>query len=472
MKIGLIAPFSDVEDTESLSMIKEQGLYPSLGLGYIAAVLKKESYTVEYLDVSAEGLDEEELRRRIGAGGFDIVGITCTSFTLHHAKYVARIVKDVKPDTTVVVGGPQLLPYPKETLQFEFFDFGVLGEGEYVMLELVRGLEKDGDVSSIAGVIWKNDKGDVIVNKPPPLITDLDSIPFPGRELMPNDKFYCPIAKSKRFTTIITTRGCPFNCTFCLRPAFMSQFRKRSARNVVDEMEYLVEEFGIEDILLYDDTFSLDQDRAMEICKEIQNRKLNIRWDCRTRVDCVSFELLSEMKKAGCVRIHFGVESGNQRILDEVLNKGYTLEQVKETFKWTKDAGIETLAYFMIGSPGETLTEIKDTFDLISEIDPDFIFFGITNILPKTQMYEYSLRRGIIKEDMWKEYTLGKIERPPITVFESDEYTKEDLQKMITACYRRHYLRPSYIIRRLKRISSLEELHRYSKIALELIGKN
>lgn len=388
----------------------------------------KNGYAVDYIDIDASGLDEEGLRNRILKQKYDIIGITCTSFTVHHAKKVAKIVKSVNPNIFVVVGGSQLFAYPMETVQFEFFDAGIQGEGEYSMLELVKKLEGNEDITGIEGLVWKDENGEVHVNPLPPLIKDWDEIPFPARHLMPNDKFYCSIAKHRKFTTMIATRGCPYNCTFCMRPKFMNKFRTRSAKNVVDEIESVVKEFGIKEILFYDDTFTLNQRRVMEICREINRRGLNIEWDCRTRVDCVSRELLFEMKKAGCTRIHYGGEPEDQKILDNVLRKGYTLDQVKSAFKWTKEAGIDILAYFMIGSPGETIETIQETLDFISELDPDFVFLGITNIHPKTDMFYCALENGQFKNDVWREYTLGNLEEPPLPIFESEDFSKEDLQ--------------------------------------------
>lgn len=472
MKVGLIHPSSGEEVTKSMSMVKEHGLYPSLGLGYIAAVLEKNEYDVDYIDIDATGLDEEGLRNQILKQKYEVIGITCTSFTVHHAKNIAKIVKNVNPNIFVVVGGPQLFAYPVETVQFVFFDAGIQGDGEYSMLELVKKLERKEDITGIEGLVWKDENGEVHVNPLPPLIKDLDKIPFPARHLMPNDKFYCPIAKHRKFTTMIATRGCPYKCTFCMRPKFMNKFRARNAKNVVDEIEFVGKEFGIKEILFYDDTFTLNQKRVMEICREINLRGLNIGWDCRTRVDCVSRELLFEMKKAGCTRIHYGVESGDQKILDEVLRKGYTLDQVRSAFKWTKEAGIEILAYFMIGSPGETMETIQKTFDFIYELDPDYVMIGITNIHPKTDMFSSALENGQLKNDVWREYTLGNLEEPPLPLFESEEYSKEDLQRMIIECYRRHYLRMNYILRRLKKTKSPGEFIRYTAGMFSLIFKS
>jgi len=155
-----------------------------------------------------------------------------------------------------------------------------------------------------------------------------------------------------------------------------------------------------------------------------------------------------------------------------VLRKGYTLDQVRSAFKWTKEAGIDTLAYFMIGSPGETMESIQKTFDFVSELDPDFVFFGITNIHPKTDMFFFALENGYLKNDVWREYTLGNLEDPPLPTFESEEYSKEDLQNMIIECYKRHYLRPKYILRRLKKTKSPREFIRYAAGMFGLIFKN
>lgn len=250
----------------------------------------------------------------------------------------------------------------------------------------------------------------------------------------------------------------------------MRYFRMRTAKNVVDEIEHVMRDFGIGEVFFYDDTFTTNRKRVIEICEEINSRGLDIIWDCRTRVDCVTKEMLYKMKEAGCTRIHYGVEAGDQRILN-ILRKGFTLEQVRQAFMWTKEAGIRTLAYFMIGSPGEDLRTIEKTFNLIWQLKPDYIVISTTNIHPGTDMYQSALETGYLKSDVWRDYTLGKIGYPPISTFETDEFTKGDLEKLIIRLYKKFYLRPRYIMNQLRKVGSFGEFCRYTRGALTLLSK-
>jgi radical SAM superfamily enzyme YgiQ (UPF0313 family) len=232
-----------------------------------------------------------------------------------------------------------------------------------------------------------------------PLIGDLDSMPFPARDLVPYKKYTSLLATSSVVTTMFTSRGCPYKCSFCDRPHLGSVFRYRSAEDVVAEMEECIR-MGIGEILIYDDTFTVNRQRVMDICNLILKKRLKFRWDIRARVNTVDFEMLKLLKKAGCERIHYGVESGNQGILN-ILKKGITLEQVRKAFRMTKKVGISTLGYFMIGSPSETRETIMQTINFAIEIGADFAHFTITTPFPGTELYRDALKKGLIKTEVW-----------------------------------------------------------------------
>lgn len=404
------------------------GKFPSLGLGYIAATLEDNGCEVDYIDVDALNLTNDDLKLHLFKHTFDVVGITCNSTTFREAKKTAKIVRESIPDTFIVIGGPHLNIYPKETVQNPEFDAGIYGEGEYTMLELVKTFESRGNLHDIRGLIHKED-GKIIVNPPRRLIRDLDVLPFPARHLMPNDEYNNSITKKYPFTTLITSRGCPFKCFYC-QPVHGEMFRARSPDNVVDEIEDCINKFGIQEIQIYDDTFTLKPKRVNAICDEIINRRLNIILDCRTRIDLVTKALLTKMKSAGCERIRYGIESGDQQMLN-IMKKGVTLDQVATVFEWTREAGIETYAYFMIGSPGETLEKIQKTIDFAEKLKSNNTRFSITTAYPGTEMYNAALNKGYFTRDVWRDYTLGLIDAPPNPMFETEEYTQKDLEAII-----------------------------------------
>jgi len=229
--------------------------------------------------------------------------------------------------------------------------------------------------------------------------------------------------------------------------------------------------FNIKEILFYDDTFTVNRQRVIEICREIKSRKLDIFWDCRTRVDLVDPELLQIMRSAGCLRIHYGVESGVQEVLN-FLNKGYTIEQVKKAFKWTNEAGIRILSFYMIGSPNETLQMIQKTINFAKQLNTEHIHLGITTAFPGTELYEYGMKMGYFNGDIWRKFTLGEIKEQPNPIFETKELSSDILNEIVNKTYKEFYLRPTVMLRRLLNINSLETFFYHLRGLLAILRLN
>jgi len=265
---------------------------------------------------------------------------------------------------------------------------------------------------------------------------------------------------------MFTSRGCPFRCAFCDRPHLGKQFRARSPKNVVDEMVACVK-MGIHEFLIYDDTFTVDRKRVLGVCEEIRQRKLDIGWDIRARVDTVDAALLKKLRLAGCERIHYGVEAGTEKIL-KVLNKGITLPQVQNAFDLTKHAGIETLAYFMIGAPTETREDIIQTIKFAERLDPDYVHITILTPFPGTQIYFDGLAQGIFAEDFWQKFAAH-----PTTDFVprywEQELSTDELITILNQAYKRFYLRPRYIWKRITRVRPLAELARKAHAGVKVL---
>ncbi len=265
---------------------------------------------------------------------------------------------------------------------------------------------------------------------------------------------------------MFTSRGCPYKCLFCDRPQLGKNFRARSAKNVVDEMEEC-EKMGIREIFIYDDTFGVDRNRVLDICAEIKKRGLKIAWDIRTRVNTVDEEILKALKGAGCQRIHYGVEAGTQKILN-VLRKGITLDQVKRAFYLTKKAGIQTAGYFMIGSPTETKEDIMQTIKLMKKLDPDYVHITITTPFPATDLYDLAIKEGVLKDDVWKEFARNPYSAfiPPIW---EKEMPREELFSLLKKAYRSFYFRSGYIFKKIIKLKSGGELLKKAGAALKLL---
>ncbi len=471
MKLLLINPptFNIIVGNNPKSINEGRGFLPPLGLMYIAGyILKNTDVEVNILDCEVEQLTYNQIKDRIVQEKPDVVGMTVLTFTLMDVMELAKIIKEINSNIKIVLGGIHANIYPEETIKIKEIDFLVLGEGERFFRDLLNNIDNVKNLYNIKGIVFR-DQGKIINTGCQDFIENLDQIPFPARNLTPYKKYQSILAKESIVTTMLTSRGCPYRCLFCDRPHLGKKFRARSAKNVVDEMEEC-KKMGINEILIYDDTFTIDRQRVLDICSEIKRRNLEIKWDVRARVDTVDKEILQLMKEAGCVRIHYGVEAGTQKILN-ILRKGFTLETIKETFKITKELGIQTLAYFMIGSPTETIEDIKKTINFAKEIDPDFVNFSITTPFPATDLYLLGLKKGIIKYDYWKEFA----ENPKanfIPFFWEENLKREELIDLVRKAYKSFYLRPDYIIKKILELRSWDEFKKKVRGMLNIITLN
>lgn len=461
IKITLINPIFQKKIYSPLPRIIERsrGRFPPLGLAYIASFLEQYGYKVNIIDQDVHQFSKKQIEEILNRQKPDIVGITCTSFTFLQAKKVAELIKKIFPNVKILVGGPHLSIYPKEVLSNICFDIGVIGEGEITTLELIKAIERNLSLDNIQGIVFKKDNK-IKINELRPFVSNLDELPFPAVHLLSINKYFDAFSKIKPFFTMITSRGCPFNCTFCLRSTgihFGNKYRARSPENVIEEIEFLINKYKVREIFFYDDTFTVNQRRIYEICRQIIKNKLNISWSCRTRIDLVTPNLLKIMKLAGCQRIHYGIESGDQHILD-CLKKEITIDQVKRTINWTKMADIKILAYFMLGSPKESIGSIKKTIQFANFLNPSYVGFYITTLFPGTELYDSALREGIIKNDIWKEFTLGNLNEQPHPIFQTKIITSEFLKRTIKYAYLKFYLRNKYILQNIKSIKSLKQL--------------
>ncbi|MFC1668660.1 B12-binding domain-containing radical SAM protein, partial [Chlamydiota bacterium] len=405
MKVLLINPPSENEIIGNNPQIieEERGFNPPLGLLYIAAYLEKWSdHEVVVIDAQVENLSYENLAFKVKEINPDVVGITAMTLTLVDVLETVNCIKYFDKNITVVLGGPHVHLFPEETISFENVDFLVLGEGEKTFKELLENISCKEKLKKVKGLVFK-DHGQNINTGFPELIYDLDEIPFPARHLVPYKKYNSLLAQGSVATTIFTSRGCPFNCSFCARPHLGNMFRAQSYTRVVDEIENCIN-MGIKDFLFYDDTFTIDKKRVINICKEIIKRKLDIRWDIRARVDTITEEMLKCLKEANCQGIHYGVEAGTEEML-KVLKKGITLKKVDEIFTLTRKYNIPILAYFMIGNPGETLEDMHETFTVMKKLRPDYVHITILTPFPGTEIYNHALEKGIYQEDYWREFS-------------------------------------------------------------------
>lgn len=468
MKIILInPPTSNLVLTNLPEILAQDDSMPPLGIMYIASYLEKNTnHEIKIMDCLAEKMSYQELKERIKKEKPDIVGITTLTFTLVDVLKTAKVVKEVNSKTKIILGGSHVNIYPEETLNFPEVDYLVLGEGEKPAKDLIENINQKEKLNDIKGIAFKDNNGKMINNGPRELIQNLDKLPFPARNLIPNEKYSSVLSENNPVTTFISSRGCPYRCTFCNRAHLGKVFRARSAKNVVDEMEEC-KNMGINEVFFYDDTFTIDRKRVIDICDEIKKRKLKIYWDARARVDTIDEDILKAMKESGCQRIHYGVEAGTEKIL-KVLNKNITLEQVEKAFKLTRKTNIQTLAYFMIGSPRETKGDVLKTIKFAKRIRPDFVCFSITTPYPQTEIYELGLREKIIPYDFWKEFAKNP-QSDFIAIPWEEKISKEELDALLKKAYHSFYLRPSYVFDRILKLRSLKELSKKAKTAFGIL---
>jgi len=446
MKILLISPPG-----------KTSFISPPLGLMYLAASLRKAGHQPLILDFLLEKFNQDFLFKTINRG-VELIGISAVTPLIHNAIFLANLIKKKFPEKIIVFGGPHPSLLPKETLEnCESVDFIVKGEGEERLNSLIDYLEGKRKEDELDGIAFRRN-GAIIDLPPKKYIENLDNLPFPARELVPIEK-YSEILESreKPATILIASRGCPFHCIYCSKPIFGNVFRARSPENILKEIELLKEKYKIKEIIFYDDIFTLNRERIIKLCQLLIEKKLNISWKCETRVNFIDEELLQLMRRAGCYLIGYGIESGNQRVLN-ILKKGTTIEGIEKAIKVTKRAGIEVLGYFIIGIPGETEKEIKETIRFAKSLDIDYALFSIATPYPETELYQIAKSLGKVPET-WENsfYTLVNSENT-ISLCDLDSEILRQYQKK---AYRSFYFRPSYMGKKLLKMKSLTILKRY-----------
>ena len=391
----------------------------SLGLSYIAAVLSKNGYDVKIYNADYkssenyagqreifEGYDNYkkilsnlnyslwlEVKETIESCSPDLIGITMLTGTYKSAENIGRIAKELNEDVVVVVGGTHPTVLPDETIKNEYFDYVVRGEGEYTFLDLAEGVM----IEDIPGLTYINERGRVVNNPDREFIEDLDSVPFPSRDLYINDTRYMD------YGYLMTGRGCPFECTFCAsKKVWRRHVRFRSPENVVEEVKYVHDKFGTKFFYFVDDTFTLNKKRTKKICELLIKSDLDITWICDTRLDTIDKELLQLMKESGCIRVKIGVESGSERIL-KMVRKKISKKQIKDSVTLIKKVGIELTIYLMIGFPTETEEEMRETLDFARELDPTYYSLSILAPYPGTEIYVDVIRNGItLPKEHWE----------------------------------------------------------------------
>jgi len=422
-----------------------RGAMPPLSLLSMGAVLEEAGHAVSIVDAHVDKLTELEFREEIMRRAPTFVGITMMTSTAITGHRIAQIVKEVDPETTVVVGGVHPDALPDETLRARSIDYVVRGDGEYTLLDLV---DRKPD-AEILGISHRKD-GAVVHNPSRPVLMDLGSLPRYAYHLAPMKKYYPAVGAYRRLPAInmLMTRGCPGKCIFC--NSAETTLRTRPAAQVVDEIIHLRDAHGIREIQFYDDTFTVMKKNALEFCRLMKERDVGVTWSCFARTDCFSESMAKALKEGGCHQVMFGVEAGNSEIL-ETIRKPIDLERTLRAVRIAKDVGIEVRAAFTFGTPGETPATIEDTVDYALRLDPDLAIFNITTPYPGTQLYAWAEKNDRLTTHDWWDYELGSM------VMDLGSISKAELEAEYKAAFKRFYNRPRMYWRRLMKIRSLRQ---------------
>lgn len=472
MKISLININLSTKERYGKHLGKVGPTTEPLGLAYLAAAIKKSNkHNVEIIDAEALQYTNEKLIEYLKVSKPTIIGISSLTPNYIKAKEIINIIKSNIENIKIIMGGPHITIFPKETLEEnENIDYGVLGEGEITLLELLDCIENKRDISKVKGIVYRKDQK-IHITKPRPYIKNIDEVPIPARDLLDMKRYRPAPTYYRKLPSYITltSRGCPYRCSYCSK-IFGSIYRFHSIERVLEEIEELIIRYKTKEIIFRDDTFTINKKFVTELCNKIINKGINkkIKWTCMTRVNLVDEKLLKLMKKAGCWSIHYGIESGSQRLLN-LIQKDITIKEIKNAVKWTKKAGIEVKAFFMIGLPTETREETLQTIEFMKELNVDWVQVTITVPYPGTELFEIAKKEETLKSTNWEDYQTWAGWSNKELVYTPKGRDAKELKELQRKAMREFYLRPRFIMKQFKNLNSWNNIKIYLQGSYALI---
>jgi radical SAM superfamily enzyme YgiQ (UPF0313 family) len=430
-------PYSKCTTREALDFAT-----PPLGIAYIASYIRKfGNHEVRIHDDLLLRSNDTGLIRAVKEFSPEVVGISGQATpSVYDVYHTARIVKRISPNALVVAGGAHVTFEDKQVLSdCPEIDVIVRGEGELTMERLLEEYAGNSDFANVPGITYRLG-GSIERNADAPFVKDLDSLPFPAYDLLDLPRYF---VADHRVATMVTSRGCPYNCIFCSSSRIVGKtWRGRTPNNVVEEVRLLEEKYGVQEIEFLDDLFTFDCGRVRRICELLQEKHSNVKWTCSTRADILARhpEMVGWLKSGGCSTTYIGAESGSQRVLN-MIRKGISLDQVKKSVKLVKDAGIHLVLSFVLGIPHETTREVSATINMACKLDPDIAQFTVCTPYPGTPLYDEADRNGWLNSSSWKDYSVLS------PVMDLPDLPKKVLRKCLSRAYLRFYLRPSFLWR-------------------------
>lgn len=397
---------------------------PPLGICYLGAVLRQAGHKVKLIDLRLPDYRNEYFIKTLKSFKPDIVGVSATSFGYLGGKEIFALTKQYFPKTITILGGPHAAIGGMIAIKDKNLDMFAVGEGEDLILMLLDALEKKKSLKDISGLAYKDKKGKVQFNPPRFNASDLNRVPFPRLDLLPLEKY-----KAAGILTlpIMTSRGCPYGCIYCVSWKTQGKmFRGRSPKNVVDEIESLVKKFNVTHFTILDDNFAFDKNRAIEICHEINNRDLIIKWQCDQgiRADRTDFKVYQAMRQSGCTLVAIGVENPDPEVLQK-MNKGETIDVIKKSIRAAKKAGLVVKAFFIVGCPGDNLKRVKKSIEFFKKMDIDLPRYSMMTAYPGSTLWNWVEKNGRFLTDAY-EYTVRNPDTSLEVQFETDDFPAKD----------------------------------------------
>lgn len=437
---------------------KQRACDPPLSLMSLASYVRQYDYSVMILDCNTEFDETDAEFENYFVENFvnkystiNVIGFNTTTPSINASFRVAEICKKYYPDCKMIFGGAHASFVPDECLDKEYIDLVCIGEGEDTLKEVLDGIP-NGDIDGLAYKVNTDNEIQFVRSKARQRNKNLDDLPWPAYDLIDMSKYRPVLGSFKRLpaTMMVTSRGCPWSCNFCRRPVG-KMWTYRSAQSLFDEMKYLVEEFGVKDIAIQDDVFTVNEQRVYDLCDLIIESGIDLRWKCFARADIVSLKLLKRMNEAGCWGIMYGVENFDQKILDD-MKKGIESHKNFEAVQWAKEANIEVRVCMMVGNVGDTEEIINNNIDLLIKMDPDFISVAIATPFPGHDLYNWASKRNLISTYDWDLY-YGST---PILIL--DTLSPEDIIRLYRKMTFKFYFRPGFILKKALRMRSFTEL--------------
>ena len=426
-----------------------------------AAILQDLGIECKVSDCVVEEMSFNDLKGAIKDFNPDAIIINTSTPSIDNDLSTSKIAKKISPDILTIAIGIHPTVMPNESFKLEpSLDLIIRGEMEETLKELFSLILKNKDYKKIKGISYKNNK--VINNPDRPFMKNLDWLPIPAWNLV-DLKYYALPFSDKPFLLVGTARGCPYNCSFCTaKPYYGRGLRYRDVRKIVDEIEYIKKRYKVDEFLMWTEAFTENKQYCIQICDEIIKRNLKISFVCNSRVDSIDEELLKKLKQAGCWMIGFGIESGNQDLLDRT-GKGITLEQSRRACRLTKKAGIEITAHCLIGLLGESPQTVRKTYKFVKELDPEFAQFYCVVPMPWTDIYKEAKAKGWIKSEDYHLYEQN------FSVMHTGKMTPQEVMKWREWIYKKFYIRPITILRTVKKIRNFNNLKKFAYMVKDFL---